>query len=164
MSCMFFGCQDGVTYAEQLKQEQKLIAEYIKRNNIKVVKTMPTDWTDENLYYLSPSGLYFRLVDVGDTAGLAVEKKDLITPRYTKYTLGVNSDTVHKENTIHYPHPKSFYYLDISTEGKALHEAVGYMKFNDSRAKLIVHSKIGDAADENSVTPYGYDFSIKIQK
>lgn len=35
LSTLIVSCDDDVTYAEQLRAEKKLIADYIKRNNIK---------------------------------------------------------------------------------------------------------------------------------
>ena len=163
VTCAFFSCKDERTYAEQLKEEQKLIADYIKRNNIKVVKTMPEVWT-ENLFYLSPSGLYFHLSYPGDTLGDPVEANNLIIPRYLKYTLNAKPDTVHRWSTIDSTYPQMFFYQDVSTEGKAMHEAVKYMKYHESRAKMIVFSKLGPSEDEESVIPYAYDLHIKIQK
>ncbi|MDR0811464.1 MAG: DUF4827 domain-containing protein, partial [Paludibacter sp.] len=122
-SCMFIGCQDGETYASQLKKEQKLIADFISRNNIKVVKTMPTadEWKDEKLYYLSSSGLYFHLVDAGDTTGDSIQQNDFVFPRYIKYTLKANADTLWVWNTVDATYPGQFKYLDLSQACEAWH-------------------------------------------
>ncbi|HPC26966.1 MAG TPA: hypothetical protein PK410_05510, partial [Paludibacteraceae bacterium] len=74
------------------------------------------------------------------------------------------ADTISNWNTIDYPHPFTFNYLDYSQACQAFHEAVSYMKRNDSEAKIIVPSKIGFSEYMNSVTPLGYDLKIKIQK
>ena len=46
------GCNNN-TYSKELKQEQKLIDNYIRRNNIQVVTEEPEIWYD-NLYWQVP--------------------------------------------------------------------------------------------------------------
>ena len=167
-AAIIVSCDDNVTYAEQLRAEKELIADYIKRNNIKVINELPDDtvfpWPD-NTYYLSPSGMYFRLVERGNAVdSLAVAKGNKINPRYHQYTLTTTPDTISDWSTIDYAFPSSFYYGDLTQACDAWHEAVEYMKYSNSIARLIVPSKLGFEADENSVTPYGYYLKIKFQK
>jgi hypothetical protein len=168
LSTLIVSCDDDVTYAEQLRAEKKLIADYIKRNNIKVISELPDTsvfpWPD-NTYYLSPSGMYFRLEEKGNAVdSLEVSSGDKINPRYHQYTLTESPDTVSDWSTIDFAYPSSFYYGDLTQACDAWHEAVGYMKYSNSIAKIIVPSKLGFDADVNSVTPYGYYFKIKFQK
>ena len=160
-------CNDGKTYAEQLKDERKLIADYIKRNNIEVVESFPEafPWPD-NVYVKTQSGLYFRLENEGEIPedSIGVEANDKVVPRFYQYTLNEKSDTIFNWNTIHYPFPTTFNYLDYTKVCVAWHEAVTYMKYNESEAKFIVHSKIGFESSLTSVTPYGYHMKIQIQK
>ncbi|MBP8945108.1 MAG: DUF4827 family protein [Paludibacteraceae bacterium] len=164
---LFSSCSDRKTYAELLKDEKKIIADYIERNNIQVVTTFPkiNEW-GEKVYVKTASGLYFHLVNPGDTSANAdtVAQNDLVIVRYIQYTLTVPADTISNWNTIDYPYPFTFNYLDYSQACQAFHEAVSYMKRNDSEAKIIVPSKIGFSEYMNSVTPLGYDLKIKIQK
>lgn len=163
----FTSCSDRKTYAELLKDEKKIIADYIERNNIQVVTTFPkiNEW-GEKVYVKTSSGLYFHLVNPGDTSANAytVAENDWVIVRYIQYTLTVPADTLYKWNTIDYPYPDEFKYLDYSESCQAFHEAVSYMKRNDSEAKIIVPSKIGFSEYMNSVTPLGYDLKIRIQK
>ncbi|MBP1677801.1 MAG: hypothetical protein H6Q20_2360 [Bacteroidetes bacterium] len=166
-SLILASCNDGETYAEQLKAEKELIADYIKRNDIKVVTTMPTKFPwDDNVYYKSSSGLYFRLEEQGDVSVLSdsIEANDLVVARYYQYTLNAVSDTISNWNTVDYAYPSTFNYQDDSQACTAWHEAVKYMKYNNSRARFIVYSKIGFSAASESVTPYGYDMIMKFQK
>ena len=97
---VFTSCQDdNVTFAEELAAEQDLIADFVKRQGIKVVTTMPTTWTNEKVYYKTPTGLYFRLTEVGDTT-TQVATGDLIVPRYIQYTLKEKPDTISFLSTI----------------------------------------------------------------
>lgn len=165
LSFILSSCDNTTTYAEQLKAEKELIADYIKRNNIKVVTEEPKVW-DDNVYLLTESGLYFHLINVGDSAAPAevLDTNDLVVPRFYQITLNAKPDTIFNWNTINFPYPTTFNYLDDSQACTAWHEAVSYMKFNNSRARFIVKSKIGFEDASTAVTPYVYDMKIKFQK
>jgi hypothetical protein len=156
-------CSDSVTYAEQLKAEKELIADYIKRNNIKVVTTMPEKW-DDNVYYKSESGLYFHLISQGDVTGDTLVKNDEVIARYYRYTLDSEPDTLDRWSTVNYPYPETYNYKDYTQACTGWHEAFSYMKYNYSRAKIIVYSKIGFTEASESVTPYCYEMRIQFQK
>ena len=133
--------------------------------NIKVLDTFPADnQFADNEYVLTESGLYFQLVDEG-TGTDTVAYNDKVIIRYKRWQLSAHSDTTSYWTTDESAYPLTFQYgvsSDYSCE--AWQEAVGYMKRNNSHAKLIVESKLGFSDDENSVTPYAYEIKIKIQK
>lgn len=159
-------CSD-TTYANELKQEKLLIAEYIKRNNINVLSEFPKSkiW-GENDYVLTESGLYFHLVDSGEiTATDTLKANNIIIPRFKEYNLYADADTLTNNwSTLYYPHPASFKYLDYTSSCQAFHEAARYMVRNNSRAKLIVKSKIGFETYWDPATPLAYEIKIKVQK
>lgn len=166
-------CSNTKTYAELLKDEQSLIDGFIKRNNILVVSTFPTDtpWVKNgrDVYALLPSGLYFHLINPGDSSTSktytdTLQLKNIVVARYLQYTLAAVADTISNLSTIDYPYPPTFVYGDLTQSCKAFQEAAYYMKRNDSEAKIIVPSKIGFNADMMSVTPLGFDLIIKIKK
>jgi len=163
-------CSSTKTYAQLLDEEKTLIDGFIKRNNILVVSTFPTDgsWVKNgrDIYLLTSSGLYFHMVNPGDLTNKidTLVLKDIVVPRFKQYSLGVVSDTISNWSTIDYPYPETFVYGDLTVSCKAFHEAAYYMKRNETEAKIIVPSKIGFNTDMMSVTPYGYDLKIKIQK
>ena len=162
----FAACSDGETYADELKSEKALISEYIARHHIEVINTLPEvfPWPEKQ-YYLSSTGLYFRLEQEGEiNTNDSIEANDLIIPRFIQYTLNELSDTIYNWSTIDFAYPTTFNYGDYNQVCEAWHEAVGYMKQNNSFAKIIVPSKLGFETDVNSVTPYCYDFKIKFQK
>ena len=156
---------DQVTYAEQLKAEKELIADYISRNNIEVVTTMPTvyPWPD-NVYYKSSTGMYIRITALGDSAAGEIASGDFIIARYIQYTLDTTPDSISNWNTIDYPYPTTFTYLNTAQVCAAWHEAVGYMKYMDAEAKLIVPSKLNFSSYADDVIPLGFDLKIKFQK
>ncbi|MDO9154739.1 MAG: DUF4827 family protein [Paludibacter sp.] len=167
VTVLLTSCDDKKTYAELLKDERITIAEYIKRNNIQVVTTLPTQSTwPNNTYFKTTSGLYFQLIDKGDNSETAdtLETNDLVSVRYIQYSLTEKSDSIFNWNTIDSPYPTTFNFKDYSQVSTAWHEAISYMKRNESEAKIIVTSKLGFETNMRSVTPLGYRLKIKFQK
>lgn len=164
-TAVFFACKDdALTYAEELKAEQELIEDFINRQQIQVVKVMPTEfpWPDK-VYYKSKSGLYFRLTNKGDyLSGDSIVYREQIVTKYDQYGLGVKPDTISTQSTVQLAHPKEFTYGDHSQACVAWHEAVGYMKYNNAEAQLIVPSKIGFSNFSRPATPVGYDLTIRV--
>lgn len=153
------------SYANELKAEKELIAEYIKRENINIIYELPADslWGEKD-YLEIDDNLYFHLVNPG-TGTDTVEYKDRILIRYKRYTLEVYADTVDYWTTNELAYPTEFEYMVSSDYAcTAWHEAVSYMKRDQSEAKIIVPSKLGFDDDNSSVIPYGYDIKIRIRK
>ena len=167
-------CSSSKTYSQQLDDEKSLIDGFIKRNNIKVVSTFPTDtpWVTKgkDIYVLTPSGLYFHMINPGDSLkskdvlGVTVQVKNTVVPRFKQYSLGIVSDTISNWSTMNYEYTSDFVYGDPTQSCKAFQEAVSYMLRNNSEAKLIVPSHIGFNSNMVSVTPLGYDLKIKFLK
>jgi len=161
---LFTSCND-TTYAKELKVEQTLIEDFIKRSNINVLSSFPTDnvWK-ENDYVLTSSGLYFHLSNYGEGTD-TLELSNKIVPRYIEYSLTEVSDTISHISTLDDGgYTMDFTYGDYTAMCTAFHEAASYMKRNNSEAKIIVHSKIGFQENWSPATPMGYDLKIKIQK
>lgn len=161
-------CNNEETYADQLKAEKELIADFISRNNITVVETEPTTVPyPENVYFKTSTGLYIHISNAGDKVdSLKVEVNDKIVMRYIKYTLNTTPDTSSYLNTVDNTFPTTFNFYDLSQTNicSGWHEAVSYMKYNDAEAKVIVYSKLGTSDDQSAVIPYGYDIRIKVRK
>ena len=169
-------CNNGVTYAEQLKREKELINNYIKRNNIHVVSTAPSSDTawDEN-EYINPSGnMYFNLSKAGIGTD-SVKNGDVVLVRFKSYTLGENPDSILNWNTVHYANPPEFTLGNSMEACEAWHIAISYMKKMDSEAYVIVPSKMGFTSstanpywgvldDEGSATPRLYHLQLKFVK
>ncbi|MDD2284155.1 MAG: DUF4827 family protein [Paludibacter sp.] len=168
VTLIFVACKDdNVTYAEELKAEQELIDDFISRQNILLVTEMPATvpWPDKVFYHNKKTGLYYRLTNRGDFYTKdSVLPGDIINTRYDQYTLDVKSDTISYHSTVNLTYPLKFRYMDYSQACKAWHEAVGYMKYNNAEAQLIIPSKIGFSTFSRPATPIAYDIKIRIQK
>lgn len=169
MVIIISSCSSKETYAQQLKAEKATIAAYIQRNNINILSSFPANkkWGEKDYVLIESSGLYFHLADSGDVeSGDTLELHDQVVPRYKEFTL--DEVSIIKTNfwsTLEYPHPPSFEYGATGESCPAFHEAASYMKRNNSRAFLIIPSKIGFyASSTTDATPYGYEIKIKIQK
>ena len=157
-------CREQTTYAEELKAEQRLIDDFIKRNNIHVLHSWPSDSVFmENEYVLLDNGIYFQLQDKGTGVDTARYGKDLILVRYLRYSLNEYADTT---NYMQLDYSVSFKFGDYNDQSAcaAFHEAVYYMKRTNAQARMIVPSKMGFSSDMRPATPYGYDLKIRIKR
>jgi len=159
-------CIDKSNYAEQLKDEKELIANYIIRNKINVIDTFPktASW-GENDYYLDSKGVYFHLQNVGDGTD-TLSKYNQVSFRYKEYELTENPDTISFWTSNDSPYPATFIYGDGNYTNicEAFHIAAFYMKHNEAEAKIIVPSKLGFSDNTDAVIPMGYTINMKFQK
>lgn len=170
-------CNSASSYSTQLAQEKRLIANYLKVHNINVVYTLPADdaW-GENDYYQVPGydNLYYRLVHRGDSLLIQgddttriepVMRSELVVMRYRQYTLTEYPDTISYWTTMDNAYPAEFrFQTDYTNASNAWHLAVELMQYSNSECKIICPSKQGLSAEQNSVTPYGYDLHMKIKR
>lgn len=163
-------CQSN-TYANQLKAEKALIADYIKRNHINVIHEVPDQWGEKDYLDMTQFGydnLYFHLVAQGDTASEAVTSGDKIVLRYRRYTLDLNPDTLSNWTTADSGYPVEFTFLTDNVNAcQGWHAAVLMMTYNGAEAKIINPSKLGFSGtgkEQSTVTPYGYDLKIRIKR
>ena len=174
LTMVIAGCSN-TTYSHLRDQEDKLIANYISRNGLNILKELPANdvWAEKD-YYKVPGydNLYFHLISRGDsvrtegekTVDLSIVANDRIVTRYKKFELVENADTLSYWSTLDQGHPYEFNYLNTSScEAVSWHEAVRLMKYPESQCELIVMSKWGFDADQTSVTPYGYILKIKVK-
>lgn len=156
------------TYSNALKEEEKLIENFIKRQGIIVVKDQPTtmeEWGDK-VYWQVPDkdNFYFHLVEEGDTTQPALKVKDWVNLQYIQYTLDAYADTIHLWNTNDYQGNTPQIQYMVSTECEGWQIALKYMKYSGAQCKIICPSKQGFTEDQTSVTPRGFDMKIKIKR
>lgn len=154
------------TYSNALKEEQKLIENFIARQGIKVVTEKPTEWGDK-VYWKVPDkdNYYFHLVEVGDTTKPALEAKDKVNLRYIQYTLDAYADTTRFWNSDDQPKPTELQYMvytESTCEGWQI--ALEYMQYTGAQCKIICPSKLGFTNQNSNVIPYGYDMKIQIKR
>ena len=159
------GCNQN-TYSDDLKEEEKLIENFIQRQGIQVVTEEPAEW-GENVYWKLPDydNYYFHLVNAGDTSSAEIEAKDKVNLRYRQYTLEAYADTISCWTTQDSPEPVVLQYLVASsTSCSGWQIALQYMKYSGAECKIICPSKLGFTDQNTSVIPYGYDMKIQIKR
>lgn len=155
------------SYSAKRAEEDKLIADFIQRQHIRVIYEEPEDsvWGEKD-YFKVPGydDLYIHLIRPGDPA-YSVKQGDKVLVRYTRYSLEAIADTSSYMTTSEQAYPTEFaYLLDYTTAPVGWHVAVMYMKHTGAACKIICPSKQGFDADKSSVTPYGYDLYIQIPR
>lgn len=170
------GCSSN-TYSNLRRAEDKLIANYIAREGIQILDTLPADdyvWGEKEYYRVfGYDNLYFHLikrgpattVSDGDTISNAISSTATIAMRYKKYALTENADTTSYWNTLDSAYPVEFKYMtDYTNACEGWQVAVGLMKYPWSECILICPSKQGFSDDQTSVTPYGYKLRMWVKQ
>ena len=154
------------TYSNALKEEQKLIENFIARQGIEVVTEKPTEWGD-NVYWKVPDydNYYFHLVEAGDTTKPALEPKDVVLLRYIQYPLDAYADPTRFWNSDDQPKPTELQYM-VSTAASCTgwQIALEHMKYSGAQCKIICPSRLGNTDDNSNVIPRGYDMKIQIKR
>ena len=159
-SCIVACRDEAQQYKDKLEKERKAITNYIKRNNIEVLKVAPENGIYGAKQFLkTSSGLYFRLENSGSGDDVRIGQEVLY--RFYKITLDAIPDTItYNWSTNDYPNPAEFVY-GRGYPSIAIQEAVGLMKKTNAQAQLIVPSALGFSSDYEAVRPYL--FTLKIQ-
>ena len=175
------GCSSN-TYSRLRDQEDRLIANYISRNNLQILKEEPSIdhvWGEKEYYKVTGvDNFYFHLISRGDsvrydtisptkidTVDLEIIPNDLIVARYKKFGLTENADTLSYWSTLDQSYPYEFHYTNLSEcEATAWHLAIRLMKYPESICEIIVPSKLGFNAEQSSVIPYVYILKIKVKQ
>lgn len=170
------------TYSRLRDKEDKLIENFISRNNLVILKQEPAIdhvWDEKEYYQVNGyDDFYFHLITRGDsvridsisptlndTVDLTILANTVIVARYKQFALTENADTISAWTTLDQAYPYEFRYTNTSDcEIVAWHVAVRLMKYPDSQCEIIVPSKLGDANAQQSVTPYVYILKIKAKQ
>ncbi|NLO71951.1 MAG: DUF4827 domain-containing protein [Porphyromonadaceae bacterium] len=161
---LFVSCSNKESFSDLQKKEEKTIEQYIAMNNIKVVKTIPESWT-ANTYFLSPSGLYIHISEVGDpTISTTLISRAKVTIRTLEYELNAEKTVISdKMDDNSYPGGIRLTNGDPTSNtliGQGIYEAVAIMKNKDSKASIVVPSTLNTKTYSNNLTPRGYDIVI----
>ena len=185
---LFASCA-GNTYSALRQEEDRLIRNYLSRNNLNILTEEPAIdyvWGEKDYYKVNGyDNLYFHLISRGDsiridsvsptqkdTIDMTIVVNDVIVTRYKKFGLTEYADTLSYWTTLDLAHPYEFFYGTTSgtasgytqiCEAIGWHEAVRLMKYPNSQCQIIVPSKQGFDDDNTSVTPYIYILKIQVK-
>lgn len=175
------GCNDN-TYNALRKKENKLIKNYIERNELVILEEEPAVdyvWGEKEYYKVKGyDDLYFHLITRGDsvrydtiseskvdTISQQIIEGDMIVARYKKFELTENADTISYWTTLDQANPVQFHYLNTSEcDIVGWHLAIRLMKYPESQCQVLVPSKLGSSNDQSTVTPYMYILKIKVKQ
>ena len=181
ISIILAGCSQN-TYSYLRDQEDKLIANYISRNNLTILTEEPDAdhvWGEKEYYKVRKyDNFYFHLIERGDstrvdsisptqqdTVSRKILTNDLIIARYKKFGLTEIADTMSYWTTMDQAYPLEFHLGNTSEcDCVAWHVAVQLMKYPDSQCEIIVPSKLGFSDEQQTVTPYVYILKIKVKQ
>lgn len=128
-------------------EEDALIENYIKENNLEIVTSMPEEdvWAD-NLYYKTPSGLYFHMIKKGEVEGDTIKNGSNVGFRFIEYELD-KKQTVRFRNweVRDFEFPSMMLYGSnsaIADFGAGFYEGIGLMKYRYAEAKIIIPSDL----------------------
>jgi hypothetical protein len=172
------GCTNN-TYSSLRDKEDKLIDNYISRNQLVILEEEPAEdyvWGEKEYYHVSGyDKLYFHLTRRGPATDsetgkdMTILRNDIVVVRYKQFQLYENADTLSYWTTLDQAHPYEFYYgitsgtsdgMTSICESIGWQKAVQLMKYPGSECEVIVPSKQGFSNDETSVTPYVYIIRI----
>ncbi len=180
ISLVLAGCSQN-TYSRLRDQEDRLIANYISRNELVILSEEPDEnhvWGEKEYYKVRRyDNFYFHLIERGDsirvdsisptetdTVNQKIVSNDVIVVRYKKFGLTEIADTMSYWTTLDEAYPMEFHQGNTSDcECVAWHAAVQLMKYPNSQCEIIVPSKLGFADDQTTVTPYVYIMKIKVK-
>lgn len=167
IACALAGCTNN-TYSRLRDQEDKLIANYISRNNWKILTEEPEEdhvWAENEYYKVQGyDNFYYHLIAQGDTTKEIVAN-DMIIMRYKQFALTENADTLSYWTTLDQAYPAEFHYLNTSEcDAVGWHLAIKLMKYGDAQCEILCPSKLGFTNDQTSVTPYMYILKIKVKQ
>lgn len=167
IACILAGCNNN-TYSRLRDQEDKLIANYISRNNLQIITEEPEEdhvWGEKEYYKVRGyDNFYYHQIARGDTA-LKIETNDLIIVRYKQFALTENADTLSYWTTLDQAYPAEFHYGNTSEcDAVGWHLAIKLMKYADAQCEFLCPSKLGFSNDQSSVTPYMYIMKIKVKQ
>lgn len=163
-------CRSNSSYSKLLKEEKKLIDNYVSRNNLEIVDYEPTAEqfaANPKLYYAYPGTdrFYFRLEKAGETDGDSIRVSQKVYVRYKQYDLTEYPDTASNWSILDSPNAIEFNFWSDMYSGRgtsctAWNYAIRLMKYNNSECTIIVPSKLGFESEQSTVTPYGYMMRI----
>lgn len=155
-------CNNRKTYAEYLKDERKAIDLFIAKNNLTILKNFPADTIfHENEFYKDPStGVYFNIIDRGDTSKLQWREKVYI--RFKGLHYFATEDTVLYSNESS-TYPEQLEYIGpVTSLTQGNYDTPGWAVplpyvGHTGRVKLIIPFEMGSSYDQSAYTPTYYD-------
>ena len=159
-------CQDRKTYVDYLKDESRAIDLFISKHNLNILDAFPEDgqFGDNDFYKDENTGVYFNIIDVGDTTQNLRWKEEvyvrfrglqyIMTDDTTTYT---NFKSVFPEEIVFVGPVNSTTKANYSTPGWVV--PLAYVGHN-GKAKMIIPFDMGSSYDKSQYQPTYYDLVL----
>lgn len=167
---MTASCNKRKTYAELLKDESKAIDKFISKNKLVILKEFPKNgqFTDKEFYKDPATGVYYNIVETGDTTNYKLKLGDEVHVRFRglKY-FSTSNDSTEYENMdpIRSPWPETLIYrgpANVETMSLYSTTTAGWVVplshiGHNGRVKMIIPFTWGSQSDQAAYTPTYYD-------
>jgi hypothetical protein len=155
-------CNNKKTYADYLKEEKKAVDLFIKKNNLNILREFPKDgkFADDDFYKDPYSGVYFNIIDSGDSVKPQWKQTIYIRFRGLHYFKG--DDTTRYSN-YQSSFPEELTYVGaVSSATKSSYTNVGWavpLSYvgHKGRVKMIVPFEMGSSYDRSYYHPTYYE-------
>lgn len=155
-------CNNSKTYADYLKEEKKAIDQFIAKNNIQILKEFPKDSVfKSNEFYIDPvSGVYFNIIELGDTARPQWREKVYVRFKGLHYFKG--DDTTRYSN-LQSTFPEEIEYVGpVNSTTKSSYANAGWavpLSYvgHTGKVKMIVPFDYGSSYDQSVSEPTYYE-------
>lgn len=156
-------CNDTKTYAEYLKDESKAIDLFISKHNINILKEFPEDghFEDNDFYKDKNTGVYFNIIDVGDTTQ-NLEWKEEVYVRYSGLQYFMTEDTTQYSN-VKSVFPEEIAFIGpVNSTTQSSYSTPGWVVpltyvGHNGKVKIIVPFNMGSSYDKSVYQPTYYD-------
>lgn len=145
-------CSDNKTYAQLLDEEKKAIRKFISENNLEIINYIPDEFGPKQYYKHDSTGVYYQIVDRGDTSVMAVGRS-LVSVRVSEVTY-LRDNTLDSLGNLINPYPLTFTYNNPVNSGGSvgLYMPLSHVGENGV-VRIIIPSKQGFTADAQAVIP-----------
>ncbi|NLY25257.1 MAG: DUF4827 domain-containing protein [Bacteroidales bacterium] len=156
-------CQDRKTYADYLKDESRAIDLFISKHNLTILDEFPEDgqFGDNDFYKDKNSGVYFNIIEVGDTT-LNLQWKEEVYVRFSGLEYFMTGDTTRYSN-MNSVFPEEIVFIGpVNSNTKGSYSTpgwivpLGYVGHN-GKVKMIVPFDMGSSYDKSQYQPTYYD-------
>ncbi|MGL4412111.1 MAG: DUF4827 family protein [Bacteroidales bacterium] len=148
-------CSDNKSYAQLLDEEKKAIKRFISENDLKIINYIPEQFGEKEFYKHDSTGIYFQVVEWGDTSVMAVGRSQ-VSVRLSD-VIYIKDNSKDSIGNLQNSDPLTFTYNNPTNTGASAAFAfpLKYVGKNGV-VRIIAPSKQGFTSDITSVLPMYY--------
>ncbi len=159
-------CQDRKTYADYLKDESRAIDLFISKHNLTILDQFPEDgeFGDNDFYKDKNTGVYFNIIDVGDTTQ-NLQWKEEVYLRFRGLQYFMTEDTTTYSNFKSVFPEEIVFVGPVNSTTKANYSTPGWVVpltyvGHNGKVKMIIPFDMGSSYDKSQYQPTYYDLVL----